>query len=298
MSRLLLFICLAVVPLFGAIDEELKTQLDAETGEKVDEVLRELIKPERICRENFFTWPLTAATNTREAILKAARQKGRDFADKKVPKSDEYKLITQSRKLFPLYRTGQRVTLHPIVGPSPLEGTIRGVTERIVRVGNYDVRILDLPENEQAFFNAVLAQQKASEYEARRASEIRTRRARVRREAEKAYLKSMYEASGYVQVNGKWIPIQEYVLGIIEKAREDLRKKLAPLAEIQIYLQNGLEKYNGDWMSREEAEERRAGEGGGDFEVDGESAEGEDAFADEGGGDAELPPTEEGPDWD
>ena len=51
-------------------------------------------------------------------------------------------------------------------------------------------------------------------------------------------------------------------------------------------------------MSREEAEERRAGEGGGDFEVDGESAEGEDAFADEGGGDAELPPTEEGPDWD
>ena len=47
-------------------------------------------------------------------------------------------------------------------------------------------------------------------------------------------------------------------------------------------------------MSREEAEERRAGEGGGDFEVDGESAEGEDAFADEGGGDAELPPTRRG----
>ena len=122
MSRLLLFICLAVVPLFGAIDEELKTQLDAETGEKVDEVLRELIKPERICRENFFTWPLTAATNTREAILKAARQKGRDFADKKVPKSDEYKLITQSRKLFPLYRTGPACHLAPDSGAQSARG--------------------------------------------------------------------------------------------------------------------------------------------------------------------------------
>lgn len=276
-KRLLLFFC-CLPSLFADLDPEFQQKLDAAVEARIDEVVNVLINPERICRENFFEWPLKAPAHTPEKIIKTAKSRADKLAQDRYPDSLKIKIIDRSLALFDIYRVGKRVTLHPTSMPAPIEGVIRKLGKGTVQMGAIEIQISDLPESEQAHFNPVLAEQLAAQYVSSEWSKVRAARNKLRKRAQTEFGEKFYMASGYLQVDGRWVATSKYVQELIRSETQNLRDELRPLAIVEVYLSNGLEKYNGEWMPREEAETLRAGraldegvedDGGEGFEEDG-----------------------------
>ena len=272
LHRSLVALLLAVLlPSALAIPEELAIQLNEEIESKVEAAVAELVNDKRVCRELWCKWPPQEVKYSPAQIEKAVDQKATALAMQKFPDSQRGVYQNHAYKMFPLYEIGNNITLHP-AGRDPVTGILREITPSFVKVNITEIRLSDLPESDLVHFNLQLSQRKADEFVNAKMAEWRTHRAAFRAKTREQIADKAYTAYGYIRVEGRWLPKKDYVEAKIFEAKQKVRDEMEPLARVQVYLANGLEKYSSEWMTVEEANAQRTAAGvpaGGDIPATG-----------------------------
>lgn len=269
---------LALLPSsLAVIPDELVPQLSEEINNRVEAAVAELVNDKRVCRELWCKWPPAAVKFSPAQIEKAVNQKATGLSNEKFPDSKRSEYQSTAYKMYPLYEIGNNITLHP-AGRDPVSGILREITASYVKVNITDVRLSDLPESDLVHFNLKLSQRKADEFVNAKMAQWRTYRAAYREKAREQISSQAYTAYGYIRVEGRWLPKKNYVEAKILEAKQKVRDEFEPLARIQVYLSNGLEKYSGEWMTEQAANDKRNAAGvpadGGLPPVDGDAGAG------------------------
>lgn len=280
LGALLLF--LALPSTLAIIPDELLPKLNEDINGKVEAAVSELVNDKRVCRELWCEWPVSDVKYSPAQIEKAVDQKATAMAMEKYPDSKRSQYQSKAYSMYPLYEIGNNITLNP-KSRDPVSGILREITPSYVKVNITEVRISDLPESDLVHFNLQLSQRKADEFVNAKMAQWRTYRAAFREKAREQIADKAYTAYGYIRVEGRWLPKKNYVEGKILEAKQKVRDEFEPLARIEVYLANGLEKYSGEWMTVEEADAKRNTAGVPQDGTDGVPVDG-DAGADTGEG--------------
>lgn len=249
---------LSTFPVSADMPEGLLQTLNMKVDAQLRETVKELVSPEYVARELFLDWPVNEVTATPESLDMQVRKLVKQDAKEKYP----FSLVTNFEKAkqaeFRQYEPGQTIQLTTRKGEL-IKGMLREIKRDIGRIviNNAEVRLDDLDEDSYLHFDALQANQRIRSEVRRETAQLDARRKEYEQSVTERRERELYEAAGYLQLNGTWRPRTEYYAEAVEKRETELQHTLRPMLKWKVYSEAGLVYFNQTWMTKEDAEEQK-----------------------------------------
>jgi hypothetical protein len=242
-------------PQAADIIAEMKFKMQGE----LNAVAEELVAEQRVAEDLFLKWPLEAPTKSHKLIEIEIDKVIQREALAKYPPSEVDKYRRQAEGLFVIHKVGDMVKL-TFAGNKQVSGALVNIDykngELTINRGKY--KLDNLTEEAALKFNAAKLKTERAKYVREKRAVLESNRVSYAKGLREFRERQLYEAAGYIQIYGKWVPQKSYLEQHVRQRRTELIEKLRPMLEIKTYYDAGFVLFNGQWMTREEAEEQKA----------------------------------------
>ena len=246
----------AAQPAAANVPEELQQKLNTEVTKELDQAIAALVDPDYVARELFLQPPIEPPRKPLNLLFEQIEVDISKSALAKYPRAEVARFHMKAEELYPLKSPGDIVEV-AFKDPErkPVKGPIRSIDDTTVVIHNNPIRIDELDDPSQAYFDGRNAAIKRESYVRARTAEWEDQRRQYRDSLREARRREVLNAEGYIRIEGEWISRHEYLSQSLIERRKKLLEQLEPLAIHKVYYANGLVFFREQWMTAEEAEE-------------------------------------------
>ncbi len=239
---------------FAVIPEEVTVSLEEQIDTQLNTTVNELLDRETLCKELYFTWPLTPPGKNEEDLQKEVLKLVKQRAEEQYPMTLKERYKKEAMDQYRLYKIGgdeDQITVKLKDG-EVIEGFFASRNKNELMIGRRKVSIFDLEDEELAHFNENTGELKINQYVRGKLAELEENRLNYGEKIKEEITITLYKQYGYIQMDGAWIAKSDFIDKKQIERKRKLKKKLKPLLRAKLYYENGYVLYNDDWISIDE----------------------------------------------
>jgi hypothetical protein len=201
---------------------EMKFKMQAE----LTAVAEELVSKQRVADELFIKWPQEAPTKGHKLIEIEIDKLIQKEALAKYPPGLVNRYHAEAEKLFVIHKVGDVVNL-TFAGNKKVSGALVNIDykngEITINRGKY--KLDNLTEEAALKFNAAKLKAERAKYVREKRAILESNRISYAKGLREFRERQLYEAAGYIQIYGKWVPQTSYLEQHVRQRRAELTEE-------------------------------------------------------------------------